>query len=58
LARGNQDLAPLLRTEAAEMGYFVGFTDIEIASALGVTDRTLRRDWDRTRMLLETILGR
>ncbi len=41
-----------------EMRYFAGFTDVEIASALGITDRTVRRDWDRARMLLGTILGR
>jgi hypothetical protein len=30
-----------------EMRYFGGLTDVEIGRALGVTDRTVRRDWDR-----------
>lgn len=41
-----------------EMRYFAGLTEIEIAAALGVTDRTVRRDWDRARLLLARILGR
>jgi DNA-directed RNA polymerase specialized sigma24 family protein len=34
------------------MRYFVGLTDAEIAEALGVTDRTVRRDWEKARLLL------
>jgi len=41
-----------------EMRYFAGLTDAEIASALGVTDRTVRRDWERARLLLAQMLGR
>jgi RNA polymerase sigma factor (TIGR02999 family) len=41
-----------------EMRYFAGLTDAEIGSALGVTDRTVRRDWERARLLLAQILGR
>lgn len=41
-----------------EMRYFAGLTDAEIGSALGVTDRTVRRDWERARLLLAEILGR
>jgi RNA polymerase sigma factor (TIGR02999 family) len=41
-----------------EMRYFAGLTDAEIGSALGVTDRTVRRDWDRARLLLADMLGR
>jgi RNA polymerase sigma factor (TIGR02999 family) len=41
-----------------EMRYFAGLTDAEIGSALGVTDRTVRRDWDRARLLLAQMLGR
>jgi RNA polymerase sigma factor (TIGR02999 family) len=33
--------------QVVEMRYFAGMTDAEIALALGVTDRTVRRDWDR-----------
>ncbi len=41
-----------------EMRYFAGLTDAEIGAALGVTDRTVRRDWDRARLLLADMLGR
>jgi RNA polymerase sigma factor (TIGR02999 family) len=41
-----------------EMRYFAGFTDAEIGAALGVTDRTVRRDWERARLLLAQMLGR
>lgn len=40
-----------------EMRYFAGMTDGEIAQALGLTDRTVRRDWDKARLLLRTMLG-
>lgn len=33
-------------------------TDIEIAAALGVTDRTVRRDWEKARLLLASALRR
>ena len=35
-----------------EMRYFAGLGEAEIATALGVTDRTVRRDWDKARTLL------
>ena len=41
-----------------EMRYFAGLSDIEIGAALGVTDRTVRRDWERARLLLADMLGR
>jgi RNA polymerase sigma factor (TIGR02999 family) len=41
-----------------EMRYFGGFNDQEIAEALGVTDRTVRRDWERAKMLLSVALKR
>jgi RNA polymerase sigma factor (TIGR02999 family) len=41
-----------------EMRYFAGLTDAEVAAALGVTDRTVRRDWERARLLLAQMLGR
>lgn len=41
-----------------EMRYFAGLTDAEIGAALGVTDRTVRRDWERARLLLAQLLGR
>jgi RNA polymerase sigma factor (TIGR02999 family) len=41
-----------------EMRYFGGLTDNEIGQALGVTERTVRRDWDRAKLLLAGLLGR
>jgi DNA-directed RNA polymerase specialized sigma24 family protein len=34
-------------TKVVEMRYFGGSIEVEIASALGVTDRTVRRDANR-----------
>jgi RNA polymerase sigma factor (TIGR02999 family) len=39
-----------------EMRYFGGYTDREIAETLGVTERTVTRDWEKARMLLRVIL--
>ena len=41
-----------------EMRYFAGLSDVEIGAALGVTDRTVRRDWERARLLLADMLER
>lgn len=38
--------------QVVEMRYFGGFSEAEIAQALGVTDRTVRRDWEKARLLL------
>ena len=35
-----------------EMRYFGGLEDDEIAEALGLSSRTVRRDWDKARLLL------
>jgi len=42
--------------QVVELRYFGGFTDIEIAKALGTSERTVRRDWDKARLLLRTML--
>jgi RNA polymerase sigma factor (TIGR02999 family) len=39
-----------------EMRYFGGFTEEDIALALGVTERTVRRDWQKARLLLSLAL--
>jgi RNA polymerase sigma factor (TIGR02999 family) len=44
--------------QVVEMRYFAGLTDVEIGAVLGVTDRTVRRDWERARLLLADLLGR
>ena len=42
--------------QVVEMRYFGGLNDLEIAQALGVTDRTVRRDWEKARLLLAAAL--
>jgi RNA polymerase sigma factor (TIGR02999 family) len=42
--------------QVVEMRYFAGMTEAEIAGALGVTDRTIRRDWEKARLLLAQAL--
>ena len=53
-----QELATVDRRMAlvVEMRYFAGLTEVDIAEALGVTERTVRRDWDKARALLYTAL--
>lgn len=41
-----------------EMRYFGGFSEEEIAKALDLTERTVRRDWEKARLLLaDTLRG-
>ena len=42
--------------QVVEMRYFGGYTEQEIAEALDITDRTVRRDWEKARLLLEVAL--
>jgi RNA polymerase sigma factor (TIGR02999 family) len=42
--------------QVVEMRYFGGMTEPEIARTLGVTDRTVRRDWEKARLLLRDAL--
>ena len=51
LAKVNPRLA-----EVVEMRYFGGLTEAEIAEALGVSDRTVKRDWEKARLLLAAAL--
>jgi RNA polymerase sigma factor (sigma-70 family) len=43
--------------QVVEMRYFAGLTESEIAAALGVTDRTIRRDWEKAKLLLAEALA-
>jgi RNA polymerase sigma factor (sigma-70 family) len=42
--------------DVVELRYFGGLTEREIAEALGVTDRTVRRDWEKARLWLAEAL--
>jgi DNA-directed RNA polymerase specialized sigma24 family protein len=44
--------------KVVEMRYFGGYSEQEIAEALELTDRTVRRDWDKARLLLGAMLRR
>ena len=52
LANADPRLARLV-----EMRYFAGLTSREIAEALGITERTVRRDWQKARLLLHEALA-
>ncbi len=41
-----------------EMRYFAGLTEAEVASALGISPRTVHRQWQSARLLLAELLGR
>jgi RNA polymerase sigma factor (TIGR02999 family) len=40
-----------------EMRYFGGYSEEEVAEALGVTPRTVQRDWQKARVLLHSMLA-
>jgi len=42
--------------QVVEMRYFGGYTEQEIGEALELTERTVRRDWDKARLLLGAML--
>lgn len=44
--------------KVVEMRYFAGMNDAEIAKALGLSLRTVGRDWEKARVLLAEMLGR
>jgi RNA polymerase sigma factor (TIGR02999 family) len=39
-----------------EMRFFEGLTETEVADELGVTERTVRRDWEKAKLVLADIL--
>ena len=43
--------------QSVELRYFGGLTEAEIAEALGVTERTVRRDWRKARLVLREALA-
>ncbi len=42
--------------QVVEMRYFGGLTEAEIAECLGLTERTVQRDWQKARMFLSMAL--
>lgn len=42
--------------QVVEMRYFAGLTEVEVAEILGVTERTVRRDWTKAKLLLAAAL--
>lgn len=52
-----QQVDPQL-VKLVELRYFGGLSDAEIGAVMGVTDRTVRRHWERARLLLAELLGR
>ena len=42
--------------QVVEMRYFGGYSEVEVAEALGVTERTVRRDWEKARLILAAAL--
>jgi RNA polymerase sigma factor (sigma-70 family) len=42
--------------EVAQMRYFGGYVVQEIAETLEVTERTVRRDWEKARVILKEAL--
>lgn len=49
-----EQLEPRL-AQVVELRYFGGFTEAEIADVLGLAERTVRRDWDKARLLLQAM---
>ena len=52
LAQADQALATIV-----EMRYFGGLTELEISEALGISERTVRRNWEKARLFLTAELG-
>lgn len=42
--------------QVAQMRYFGGYTEQEIAETLDVTERTVQRDWEKARLILAAAL--
>lgn len=43
--------------QVAQMRYFGGYSEQEIAETLGITERTVRRDWEKARLILAELVG-
>ncbi len=61
ILRVNEALIELAKIDArlahvVEMRYFGGLSEPEIAQALDISERTVRRDWEKARLLLAQVL--
>jgi len=52
LERADERLARIV-----EMRYFGGLSETEVAEVLGLSERTVRRDWEKARLLLKAALN-
>jgi RNA polymerase sigma factor (TIGR02999 family) len=43
--------------QVVEMRYFGGYSEREMAETLGVTERTVQRDWEKARLILSAALS-
>jgi RNA polymerase sigma factor (TIGR02999 family) len=43
--------------QVVEMRYFGGYSEAEMAATLGVTERTVQRDWEKARLILSAALA-
>jgi RNA polymerase sigma factor (TIGR02999 family) len=43
--------------QVVELRYFAGLTEQQVAEALGIAERTVRRDWQKARLLLAEALA-
>jgi RNA polymerase sigma factor (TIGR02999 family) len=60
--RVDDALADLAKLEprlarVVEMRYFGGYNEEEVAEALGITPRTVQRDWQKARVILQAMLS-
>jgi len=60
--RVDDALADLARLEprlaqVVEMRYFGGYNEEEVAEVLGITTRTVQRDWQKAKVLLQSMLS-
>ena len=64
--RGGKDVHEALKelarleprlAQVVEMRYFGGLTEKQIGEILGLTDRTIRRDWEKARLYLAAALA-
>ncbi len=44
--------------DVVELRYFGGLAEAEIAAILGVTERTVQRDWQKARLFLSSALAK